>query len=166
MSSQSVDHLFGFMLNDISRLMRTQFDDRARDMGLTRSQWRVMVFLARSEGVNQSGLAEMIEVDRMTIGRMVDRLEASGWVERRPDASDRRVHRLYLTRAARPLLDKMIVLANDVQEAALEGLSVADRKKLGELLSAIMNNVSARQSANDAEMSGASRVARIGGSGD
>ncbi|MDA0661758.1 MAG: MarR family transcriptional regulator [Proteobacteria bacterium] len=154
------------MLNDISRLMRTQFDNRARDLGLTRSQWRVMVFLARSEGVNQSGLAEMIEVDRMTIGRLIDRLEASGWVERRPDASDRRVHRLYLTRAARPLLDKMIVLANDVQEAALEGLSTADRKKLGELLSAIMNNVSARQAANDAELSDGPRAARLGGSGD
>lgn len=166
MSGQSVEHLFGFMLNDISRLMRTQFDNRARDLGLTRSQWRVMVYLARSEGVNQSGLAEMIEVDRMTIGRLVDRLEASGWVERRPDASDRRVHRLYLTRAARPLLDKMIVLANDVQEAALEGLSAADRKKLGELLSAIMSNVSARQAVSDAEMSGVSRVARFGGSGD
>jgi DNA-binding MarR family transcriptional regulator len=166
MSSQSVEHLFGFLLNDISRLMRTQFDNRARDLGLTRSQWRVMVFLARSEGINQAGLADLIEVDRMTLGRMVDRLEAAGWVERRPDASDRRAYCLYLTEAARPLLDKMIVLANNLQEAALDGLSDKDRDTLRGLLTVIMNNLSARQSAFDAVAEDAPRLVRVGGTSD
>jgi MarR family transcriptional regulator for hemolysin len=166
MSNQSVEHLFGFLLNDISRLMRTQFDDRARDLGLTRSQWRVMVFLARSEGINQAGLADLIELDRMTLGRMVDRLEASGWVERRPDASDRRAYRLYLTDAARPLLDRMILLANDLQEIALDGLSAKDRETLRGLLNAIMNNLTARQSARNAASEEIPRLVRFGGIGD
>ena len=166
MSSQSVEHLFGFLLNDISRLMRTQFDNRARDLGLTRSQWRVLVFLARSEGINQSGLAELIEVDRMTLGRMVDRLEAAGWVERRPDASDRRAYCLFITESARPVLGKMIVLANDVQEGALEGLSKDERETLRGLLTAIMSNLSTRQSADEADEEGAPCLARFGGSSD
>lgn len=149
MPSQPMEHLFGFMLNDISRLMRTRFDSQARKWGLNRSQWRVLVYLARSEGINQSGLAETIEVDRMTIGRMLDRLESAGWIERRPDVTDRRVHRLYLTRKARPLLDKMIVVANEVQEEALAGLGGADRERLHDLLTVILDNMSALQAAND-----------------
>ena len=70
MAQTSLDQLLGFLLSDVSRLMRTRFDARARGLGLTRPQWRVLVFLARSEGINQSGLADLIEVERMTMGRM------------------------------------------------------------------------------------------------
>jgi DNA-binding MarR family transcriptional regulator len=161
-----MEHLFGFMLNDISRMMRSRFDSQAKKWGLNRSQWRVLVYLARGEGINQSGLAETIEVDRMTIGRMLDRLEASGWVERRPDVSDRRVHRLYLTRKARPLLDKMIVVANEVQEEALAGLNVADRERLHGLLAVILDNMSALQAANDPDPVDVPRAERRGGDDD
>ncbi len=160
MPTQPMEHLFGFMLNDISRLMRTRFDSQARKLGLNRSQWRVLVYLARSEGINQSGLAETIEVDRMTIGRMLDRLEASGWIERRPDVTDRRVHRLYLTRKARPLLDKMIVVANEVQEEALAGLNGDDRERLHGLLAAILDNMSALRAANDGDAASMPRAER------
>jgi DNA-binding MarR family transcriptional regulator len=81
---------------------------------------------------------------------MLDRLQASGWIERRPDVSDRRVHRLYLTTKARPLLDKMIVVANEVQEEALAGLNVDDRERLRGLLTVILDNLSELQAANDA----------------
>ena len=166
MAPQPMEHLFGFMLNDISRLMRSRFDSRARKWGLNRSQWRVLVFLARGEGINQSGLAETIEVDRMTIGRMVDRLEASGWVERRPDVSDRRVHRLYLTRKARPLLDKMIVVANEVQEEALAGLNDTDRERLRGLLAVVLDNMVALQAANDPDAVDAPQAGQRGGDVD
>jgi len=158
MSNRPMEHLFGFMLNDISRMMRSRFDNQARKWGLNRSQWRVLVYLARSEGINQSGLAETIEVDRMTIGRMLDRLESSGWIERRPDVSDRRVHRLYLTRKARPLLDKMIVVANEVQEEAMAGLNGADRERLRDLLSVILGNLTALQAANDGDAANAAQA--------
>ncbi len=158
MPQNTLDQLFGFLLNDVSRLMRARFDSRARKLSLTRSQWRVLVFLARSEGINQSGLAEIIEVERMSLGRMIDRLEAAGMVERRPDATDRRVHRLYLTSSARPLLDKMVDLANETQEEALEGLSEADRDQLHRLLTGIKTNLTARQSANDSQSSAETRA--------
>lgn len=166
MVQNSLDQLLGFLVNDVSRLMRTRFDSRARDLGLTRPQWRVLVFLARSEGINQSGLAEIIEVERMTLGRMIDRLEAAGLVERRPDASDRRVHRLYLSAKAKPLLDDMVVLANELQDEALDGLSDADRNTLRSLLTVIKNNLSARQSANDTEPSVSLLQAQAGGMDD
>jgi len=149
MVQTSLEQLLGFLLNDVSRLMRTHFDARARHLGLTRPQWRVLVFLARHEGINQSGLAEIIEVERMTLGRMIDRLEAARLVERRPDASDRRVHRLYLSAKARPILDEMVVLANQVQDEALSGLTDTDRESLKSILTIIKNNLTAQQSANE-----------------
>ena len=143
MAQTSLDQLLGFLLSDVSRLMRTRFDARARGLGLTRPQWRVLVFLARSEGINQSGLADQIEVERMTMGRMIDRLEAAGLVERRPDASDRRVHRLYLSQKARPILDEMVLLANDLHDEALGGLDDTDRVALRNLLTVIKDNLTA-----------------------
>ena len=166
MHQYALDQLLGFLVNDVSRLMRTRFDSRARDLELTRPQWRVLVFLARSEGINQSGLADLIEVERMTLGRMVDRLEAAGLVERRPDASDRRVHRLYLSKKARPLLDKMVVLANELHDEALDGLSETDRETLRSLLTVIKNNLSARQSGNDSQPSVDVLRAQAGGMDD
>ena len=162
MVQTSLDQLLGFLLNDVSRLMRTHFDARARHLGLTRPQWRVLVFLARSEGINQSGLADIIEVERMSLGRMIDRLEAADLVERRPDASDRRVHRLYLSQKARPILDEMVVLANEVQTEALHGLSEGDREQLKSTLTVIKNNLIARQSANDTGI----MLAQAGGDDD
>lgn len=169
MVQTSLDQLIGFLLADVSRLMRTRFDSRARDLGLTRPQWRVLVFLARSEGINQSGLAEVLEVERMTLGRMIDRLEAADLVERRPDTSDRRVHRLYLSNKARPLLDEMLDLANELQDEALDGLTDGDRRTLRSLLTMIKNNLTDRQSANDAGMPAATVAlmqAQAGGDDD
>lgn len=162
MVQTSLDQLLGFLLNDVSRLMRTHFDGRARDLGLTRPQWRVLVFLARSEGINQSGLADLIEVERMTLGRMIDRLEAADLVERRPDASDRRVHRLYLSAKARPILDEMVVIANGVQDEALDGLTDGDRESLKSILTVIKNNLTAQQSSNDT----GTMLAQAGGNDD
>ena len=160
MAQTSLDQLLGFLLSDVSRLMRTRFDARARGLGLTRPQWRVLVFLARSEGINQSGLADQIEVERMTMGRMIDRLEAAGLVERRPDASDRRVHRLYLSQKARPILDEMVLLANDLHDEALGGLDDTDRVALRNLLTVIKDNLTAP--ANDTS----ALLAQAGGDDD
>ncbi|MEM8843388.1 MAG: MarR family transcriptional regulator, partial [Pseudomonadota bacterium] len=88
---------FGFLINDVSRMMRAWFDERAQALGLTRAQWRVLVHLAGREGLNQKGLAEILELDTVTLGRHIDRLERDGWLERRPDPTDRRAWRLYLT---------------------------------------------------------------------
>ena len=78
---------FGFLLHDIARLLRKRFDQRARALGLSRSQWQVLAHLSRHEGINQSGLAEILEIENITLGRLVDRMGEAGWVERRPDPS-------------------------------------------------------------------------------
>ena len=101
-SSLDPDVNVGFLIHDVSRMMRAWFDERAQEMGLTRAQWRVLVHLAGREGLNQSALAEILELDTVTLGRHIDRLERDGWLERRADPADRRAWLLHLTGASRP----------------------------------------------------------------
>ncbi len=131
----------GFLLHDVSRLMRASFDQRAQALGLTRAQWRVLVHLGPREGINQSALADILELDAVTMGRHVDRLQRDGWLERRADPGDRRAWRLYLTEAARPTLERMNDIAIEMQAAALEGVSPADRDRLSALLGRIKANL-------------------------
>src|SRR5256885_3027027 len=102
MTSDDERHI-GFLISDVARLMRTAFDRRVRKLGLTRSQWLVINRLYRKPGATQSELAEMLEVEKATAGRMVDRMEKKGWVVRRPDAADRRVNPLHPASHAWPL---------------------------------------------------------------
>ena len=131
----------GFLLHDVSRLMRASFDQRAQRLGLTRAQWRVLVHLAPRQGINQSALADILELDAVTMGRHVDRLERAGWLERRADPGDRRAWRLYLTEASRPTLDRMDAIATEMQAAALEGVSAEDRARLAAMLGRIKANL-------------------------
>lgn len=93
-----------FVLNDVARLMRTRFDQRARAYGMTRAQWVILIRLQRQPGLSQNELAGICEVEPISVARLVDRLEASGMVERRADPADRRVRRLHLLPAAEPIL--------------------------------------------------------------
>jgi MarR family transcriptional regulator, transcriptional regulator for hemolysin len=93
-----------FLLRDVARLLRKKFEQKTRGSGLTRSQWQVLTYLAQNEGINQIGLAELLDVEPITLCRIVDKLQAFGLIERHPHASDRRVWVLYLTPAARPKL--------------------------------------------------------------
>ena len=93
----NTDHYIGVVISDVARLLRTAFDRRVRRLGITRAQWLVLTRLHRRPGASLSELAEMMEVEKATAGRMIDRLVANGWVERRTEASDRRVKRVYLT---------------------------------------------------------------------
>jgi MarR family transcriptional regulator, transcriptional regulator for hemolysin len=131
----------GFLLHDVSRLMRASFDQRAQALGLTRAQWRVLVHLAPRQGINQSALADILELDAVTMGRHVDRLERDGWLERRADPGDRRAWRLYLTEASQPTLDRMDRIATEMQAAALQGVSSAERERLTDMLSRIKANL-------------------------
>ena len=130
----------GFLIHDVSRMMRGWFDERAQSMGLTRAQWRVLVHLAAREGVNQKELAAILEIDVVTLGRHIDRLERDGWLERRPDPNDRRAWLLHLLPAARPMLDKMEALAERTMALALDGLSDEDRTRFIETLNKIKAN--------------------------
>ena len=134
----------GILLADVSRLMRRSFDQRARSIGVTRPQWRVLTMLIRHEGLNQGAIAELLEVEPITLCRMVDRLAEAGLVERRPDPNDRRAWRLYLTDKARPLLAELRVLADGLFEEALTGISPSEQVQLHTMLETIRSNVSRR----------------------
>jgi MarR family transcriptional regulator for hemolysin len=135
---------FGFLLHDIARLMRKRFDQRARALGLSRAQWQVLVHLARHEGINQRGLAEILEIENITLGRLIDRMEEAGWVERRPDLRDRRAHLLYMTEKVAPMMARMHALAEETRAEALAGVSAAEREAMMNQLTQIRANLSER----------------------
>lgn len=116
----------GFLINDVARMLRTLADQRAREFGMTRAQWAVLVRLEHSEGLKQSALAEMLDIQPITLTRLVDRLCESGMIERRPDPNDRRAKLLYLTPAARPLMAQLNAAGEDVMNTALAGISDPD----------------------------------------
>lgn len=145
----------GFMLGDASRLLRRRFDQHARVLGVTRPQWQVLFALSRLEGTNQGALADHLEVEAITLGRMVDRLQDAGLVERRADPTDRRAWRLYLTDKARPLLESMREVGNRVLEEALAGIDEGERAMLADLLTRIRGNLSTRATDEASLKSGA-----------
>ena len=134
----------GSVLADASRLLRRAFDARAREIGVTRPQWQVLSLLVRHEGINQGGLAELLEVEPITVCRMVDRLQEADLVERRPDPADRRSWRLFLTEKARELLQQLRPVADAMLEQALDGVSENDRIALVSTLDRIRANLSRR----------------------
>jgi DNA-binding MarR family transcriptional regulator len=142
-------------MHDVARLMRNGFDRRVRRLGLTRSQWWVLTFLYRSQGVTQSELAEDLDIEKATLGRLLDRLEASGWVARRSDTADRRVKRLYLTPAVDDLVATMREIAAEMRAEALGGIDAEEAEQLVDILLRIKRNM-LRQT------NGSSRPAREG----
>src|SRR5258708_15636731 len=104
MTQPSLDRSFGVLLHDIARLLRKRYEQRARPLGLTRAQWQVLAHLQRHEGINQSGLAELLELEPMTIARLVDRMEEAGLVHPLADPADPRAQRRLPTQRAQPLL--------------------------------------------------------------
>ncbi|MDJ0390621.1 MarR family transcriptional regulator [Roseomonas sp. E05] len=133
----------GFVLHDVARFLRKRFEQRARCLGLTRSQWQVLAFLAPNEGIHQGGLAELLEIEPITLARLLDRLEGNGLVERRQHPTDRRVWQLYLTAKAHPMLARMRQIGDRTRAEALDGLSQAEREELLRLLLAMRKNLTA-----------------------
>lgn len=126
----------GFIIGDVSRMLRTVYDRRVEPLGLTRAQWRVLARLSRQEGCTQTELATVLEIEKPTLGRLIDRLQANDWVERRPDGNDARTKRIFLTSRAHPVLDEMFALADDVLDGALAGL---DREQADRLLQSLLH---------------------------
>jgi MarR family transcriptional regulator for hemolysin len=151
MFDQDPDRNVGFLLHDVSRLLRKRFDRRARALGLTRAQWRVLVHLAPRQGINQTALADILELDNVTLGRHVDRLEQTGWLERRADPADRRAWRLHLADKARPILGRMEALAVKTQQEALDGISGPEMDRLMATLMSIKRNIVTRETEREGQ---------------
>ena len=141
MEPENLDRNFGFILNDVSRLMRTTFDRRAKSIGLTRSQWWVLVHLYRRDGLVQAELAEILEIERPTLGRLLDRLENKGWLRRQADPKDRRVKRVYLTDEVKPAMKSLRRIAADLRQQVLEGLNKDEREQLVDSLIHMKTNL-------------------------
>jgi DNA-binding MarR family transcriptional regulator len=111
-----------FLLHDVARLMRVDADKRARAHGMTRAQWGILIWLEREPGLSQKELAEMLEVEPITVARLIDRLETRGMVERRPDPKDRRIWRLHLCPPAIPVLREIDCQRTQMRALATDGL--------------------------------------------
>jgi MarR family transcriptional regulator for hemolysin len=141
MATFPIERDFAFILSDVARMLRTLFDQEARKFGMTRAQWGVLFRLERSEGLKQSELAEILDIQPITLTRLIDRLCESGLIERRNDPADRRAKRLFLTPEARPLLDRLNTLSTEMLARTLTGL---DRKTIEDMsnhLNIIKDNV-------------------------
>jgi MarR family transcriptional regulator, transcriptional regulator for hemolysin len=130
----NTDDYIGVVISDVARLLRTEFDRRVRKLGITRSQWLVLTRLHRNPGASHSELADMLEVETPTAGRMIDRLEANGWVERHSEPDDRRVKRVYLTAEAERVHKRIWRVAETTIDDALADLSAEEGKQLMSLL--------------------------------
>src|SRR5947209_4614235 len=150
MSRSSVDINLLFTLGEVQRLVRAYADRQAARYGITRAQWAVLAKVERAEGLKQTELAEQMEMQPITLTRLIDRLCDNGWIERRSDDTDRRVNRLYLRKAARPLLGKLSGLRSELTATALEGINPSDAQRLLGQLETIKENVrNAIQTANE-----------------
>jgi MarR family transcriptional regulator, transcriptional regulator for hemolysin len=137
----SVDMNFLFTLGELQRLVRLYADKQAARYGITRAQWAVLAKVERCEGLKQTELAELLEMQPITLTRLIDKLCDNGWIERRADQTDRRVNRLYLRKAARPLLGKLSGLRSEITATALDGINPSDAHRLLTLLESIKENV-------------------------
>lgn len=139
--TENWEQRLGFLMHDVSRLRRTVFDDFMQPLGVTRSQWWVLAYVSRHDGMTQSDLANMLEIGKAALGCLIDRLESSEFVERRPDATDRRIKRIYLSGKGKETVQKMSVQSHEMSERILEGMSMKERRQLAEQLDKVKQNL-------------------------
>ena len=152
MIKERLDRNFGLILHDVARLLSTEFDRRVREIGLTRSQWWVLTYLFRQDGITQTELAELMELQKASLGRLLDRLESKQWIRREADLVDRRANRIFLTEDVQPLIAEMRKRAATVRRDALSGISAADREQFIDTLLKVKSNLSAMQADDSDEL--------------
>jgi MarR family transcriptional regulator for hemolysin len=158
MLPRSLNREFAFTINDVARMLRTYADHKASQFGVTRAQWAVLARLDRFEGLKQSELAEMLDLQPITLTRLLDRLCDGGLIERRSDPNDRRAKRLFLTPAARPLLERLGELGEDMMTAALAGVPRESVEQIVAQLALVKENLrQAVQQRNAAAAAGEQR---------
>ncbi|NYT23846.1 MarR family transcriptional regulator [Alcaligenaceae bacterium] len=135
------DQRLGFLMHDVSRLRRKVFDEVMKPYGVTRSQWWVMAYLSRHDGMSQSDLAEILEIGRAALGGLIDRLEAQGLVRRAASPHDRRTKLVFLTIEGSGMIERMRVKSDQMSEALLQGLSIDQRHQLAAMLDLVKHNL-------------------------
>jgi MarR family transcriptional regulator for hemolysin len=132
----------GFLIHDVARLMRRRFEAKASGSGLSAAQWRLLVRVAKEPGIAQARLAELLEIEPISVSRLIDRMEDGGWIERRSDAADRRVRLIFPTDKSQEAYGRVKSMAGEVYEVALAGLSPEARRATIEGLKTIAYNLS------------------------
>ena len=140
-SPEEMNRNVGFLVTDISRLISAEYNRVMSPLGLTRAQWRVIVHLHREDGLMQVDLARLLGTGKVAVGGLVDRLEKSGWVERRPDPNDGRSNRVYLTRKGRAIEGQMVRTGAELTRRVLTNLSATERRELTRLLLVVKDNL-------------------------
>ena len=135
------EHYIGYTLTDVARLLRTVFERRVRAAGLTRALWVIIARLHRRPGLSQSEVADLLEIEKATAGRLIDRMESKGWIERRSDPLDRRVNRLHLTAEAERVHALIWPIAQASVDDALSDLSLTERKSLSRLMQRVKSRL-------------------------
>lgn len=143
MPQHNPDQMFGFVVHDVARLLRRRFEQRLRTMGtgLTRAQCAVLVHMARQQGINQACLAQTLDIEPITLVRLLDRLQEAGLVARKPDPKDRRAYIPELTAKAKPVLERVYGLAESVYEEAQAGLPKTEASRLLAQLQSVKANL-------------------------
>lgn len=139
--TRSWDLRLGYLIHDVSRLRRVSFDRELAPIGITRSQWWVLAFISRKDGLPQTQLAKELDVGKVALGSLIDRLQNSGFVERRADEKDRRVKRVFLTEKANKLIKKIVPLTERFNERILEGVPREDLELTSRTLFAMKQNL-------------------------
>lgn len=139
--TQPEDLSFGYLLSDVTLLIRKHFDRRAVKFGLTRAQWRATKVLFHRPGLRQTELAEFLEMEPIAVGRVIDRLQAAGFVERRADPKDRRAWRLHTTEQARGVIDDMELIARGLRKDAVAGIGLEELQQAMAVLTHIKDNL-------------------------
>ncbi len=143
----------GFLVADINRLMRKEFDRRVRSLGLTRAQWLFIAYLDRQPGCTQSDLAESLQLEKITVSRQAERLVKAGWIERRDHEHDRRAYHLHLTARAQEVSQQLREVAAGLRQDYLQGVAPERRTALFEDLTSIKNNLVRIDSARGKKLS-------------
>jgi DNA-binding MarR family transcriptional regulator len=151
MMTKATDSTFAYLMQDVTRHLRTHFDRRATQFKLTRAQWRALKTIRRKEGVSQTELADFLDMQPIPVGRLIDRLEKTGYIERRADPADRRRWRLYLTPKAHAVVDEMEVIAGGLRDDALRDVERTDFETLLRVLAQIKDNLVALDGAPNEE---------------
>jgi MarR family transcriptional regulator for hemolysin len=136
------DRGLGFLLTEAARLLRKLIDRRLQPLGLTRAQWSVLAILSRRDGLSQSQLADELEIEKATAGRLIDHIEKNGWIERRPIPGDRRLWGLHVTERARPLIVEVERIVRNARADMLRRLSAEQQRHLSDALHTVKTNLS------------------------
>ena len=135
----------GFLVHDVARLMRRAFDRRVKHLGLTRSQWFVLVHLYRTDGQTQRHLAQELDMERAPLSKLLDRLESGSWIERRADPDDRRANRVYITNKIDPIMNEIISVGETLTDDIFSGIDKSAREEFLSVLVKAKSNLIAKE---------------------